>query len=238
MINLSGVYRIVHREKGKLYIGSSVTVRARLQAHRNRLRRGVHDNCHLQRAWIRDGESAFEFESLVTCRAEDLARTEQWWVDYYRENGVALYNQRPAVESNLGMRQSAESRAKMSAAKRNPSTETRARMSVAAKQFRATHPEFYQTLGPRPKWTEAQRDKLRGRAPWNKGKSGHRLQITEAGREAKRVSLSKRRGQHASLEARAKMRAAKLGKSQSPETRVIRRAAAVRGWEKRRAARF
>ena len=131
----SGVYRIVNNLTGFLYIGSSSKIKTRLQSHRNMLKDGIHDNTLLQRSWNKNGETAFTFEQIIPCDLNNLISTEQWWIDYYRNNNINLYNIRLIAESNRGYKFSDKSKARMSEAKKNISEETRKKMSDSAKKY-------------------------------------------------------------------------------------------------------
>lgn len=76
-----GVYRILCLQTGKLYVGSSVDLRARWHHHRRSLRRGDHRNSYLQQAWNKYGEESFEFSVLQLADAADRLKTEQAWMD-------------------------------------------------------------------------------------------------------------------------------------------------------------
>ena len=76
-----GVYFVRNRKSGKVYIGSSMNMRARLNKHKNHLQRGVHPNEYLQRAFSLHGEAAFEFGVLEQCAAADRLVREQQWID-------------------------------------------------------------------------------------------------------------------------------------------------------------
>lgn len=73
---MTGIYEILHAPSGRAYIGSSDNVSRRLRAHRALLRRGDHDNVHLQRAWDRDGEAAFQFRLVEEHGLEGLRDRE------------------------------------------------------------------------------------------------------------------------------------------------------------------
>lgn len=79
----AGVYSIVNTRTGKVYVGSALVVRARLHCHRSELRRGVHANPLLQRAWDKYGEGSFRFDILegLKDRPEVLIEREQFWID-------------------------------------------------------------------------------------------------------------------------------------------------------------
>lgn len=90
-----GIYAITNLYDGKAtaYVGSTISsFKERWGHHITALQRGDHPNCHLQRAWDRDGEEAFTFTILEVIDISDEALDrEQHWLDAYRETG-AVYN--------------------------------------------------------------------------------------------------------------------------------------------------
>lgn len=102
----SGIYQILCIPTGKIYIGSAVNLHRRWADHRSALRKGEHENQHLQRAWHKYGERAFEFMVLeLVMFVEDLTRREQAWMDstqcYSLDRG---FNMCPTAGSMLGYR--------------------------------------------------------------------------------------------------------------------------------------
>lgn len=81
---LPGVYQILCRANGKIYVGSAVNLSHRWHQHRNRLKFGKHRNKHLQNAWNKYGEAAFEFSVLEFVESEDLLTAEQAWLERTR----------------------------------------------------------------------------------------------------------------------------------------------------------
>lgn len=81
---VSGVYQILCRPTGKVYIGSTVDLNARWAMHRTMLRRKTHHNAHLQQAWNKYGEESFEFSVLEVVDASSLLQAEQSWIDKTR----------------------------------------------------------------------------------------------------------------------------------------------------------
>ena len=71
-----GIYAIVNKINNKSYIGKSIDIHTRWKEHIYLLSRGVHQNKHLQSAWNKYGEEAFEFIVIKTCKAKELNRTE------------------------------------------------------------------------------------------------------------------------------------------------------------------
>lgn len=61
----AGIYVITCQNIHKHYVGQSQTVRARLNAHKNKLRRGLHDNKKLQKDFNLFGEENFLFQPLL-----------------------------------------------------------------------------------------------------------------------------------------------------------------------------
>ena len=73
-----GVYCIRHRISGKVYIGSSVNCYHRIKSqHLAKLRKGIHTNPHLQSAFRKYGEGAFEYFIIEECDPEEMLGTEQ-----------------------------------------------------------------------------------------------------------------------------------------------------------------
>lgn len=77
----SGIYQIRCKRNGKIYVGSSVDLRARWDSHRRDLRQGTHRNLHLQHAWILLGETSFEFVVLEYADRSMLLEAEQTWIN-------------------------------------------------------------------------------------------------------------------------------------------------------------
>lgn len=50
----SGIYQIKNKRNGKLYIGSSKRIEARIDKHKRMLRSNYHSNIHLQRSYNRE----------------------------------------------------------------------------------------------------------------------------------------------------------------------------------------
>ena len=111
----AGVYLIVNTATDAIYVGmTKSTFAARWRDHRHRLRHGIHKNPHLQNAWDKYGESAFEFsvlESLVD--DESIHEAENFYIEYLRYIGAAIYNFRLPGSVHQKQRLSAESKAKI-----------------------------------------------------------------------------------------------------------------------------
>lgn len=145
-----GIYKIENTSNGKCYIGQSVNIESRWTYHRYHLAKGDHINTHLQRAYNKSPES-FEYEVLEECEIEQLNALEQFYIwlfnstsnkfgynlDTGGKSGRRLSDETKAKISAWlienapmrGRRQTEEAKAKISEKKRNPSEETRRKMS-------------------------------------------------------------------------------------------------------------
>lgn len=142
---LIGVYCIKNTSNNKIYIGQSDDIKRRFRRHKTELRNDKHINVHLQNAWNKYGEKAFEFLILdITESIEGLDDLEKQYIkelDTFR-NG---YNRTPGGESGytsfLGKKHSEESKKKMRLAKlgKRRSEETKANMRKSAKGFTGKH---------------------------------------------------------------------------------------------------
>lgn len=78
------IYRIVNTMNGKIYIGSTNNFEKRTRKHLLDLRKGKHHSQHLQRAFSKYGESAFEFEVMEDVFGNSLLAREQEYLDKIR----------------------------------------------------------------------------------------------------------------------------------------------------------
>lgn len=109
--SLSGIYAIVNRLNGNRYIGSTSDITQRWRQHRHRLNKNHHHSKHLQSAWNKYGESAFDFLILeLVENKNDLAKIEQSYLD----TDFPEYNHNRTANSVLGYRFSDELKKKMS----------------------------------------------------------------------------------------------------------------------------
>lgn len=179
-----GIYYIVNKENGKIYIGQSVNVNKRLNRHKSELRRNMHSNDYFQNSWNKYGENAFEFSLHVECDESELDALEIHYIAHYdsanRENGYnqdygghktkhrSLETRRKISEANKGEKSAwygrhhtEESRRRMSESKMGHKTseETRQKISKSRKGKRAgkEHPMFgkHHSLESRKKISQA-----------------------------------------------------------------------------------
>ena len=79
---ISGIYAIKNKINNKQYIGSSCDLQRRwYKDHVPSLNRKDHYNRHLQHAWNKYGEVAFEFSIIEECAEAELAEREGWWIE-------------------------------------------------------------------------------------------------------------------------------------------------------------
>jgi len=116
----SGIYSIINEVNGKFYIGQAQNIKKRWANHIRDLRKGIHRNKHLWRAWKKYGEGSFYFGVLEP--VEDLAcltDREQYWMDLLKPE----YNVYLVAGSPSGYKHTEEFRRKQSermSGKNNP----------------------------------------------------------------------------------------------------------------------
>lgn len=148
-----GIYRITNTVNGNIYIGKTgVNFGDRWDCHRAQLNGGYHDNPHLQAAWNKYGQEAFEFcivEKVVD--VELLNELEKRYIKLYRDSGMC-YNIHDGGDGGhmLGKHLSDEAKRKIGEKNRahmtgrKASEETRRKMSESHKRRYAS-------------WTDADR---------------------------------------------------------------------------------
>ena len=76
-LNVTGVYKIVCKKNGKVYVGSSTKcLRSRRMQHISALRKGTHFSTSLQADYDCHGESEFEFVVIHRLPVEACRKTE------------------------------------------------------------------------------------------------------------------------------------------------------------------
>lgn len=78
-----GIYKITNLKNNKGYIGQSTDIESRWKNHKIELRNNTHNNSHLQSAFNKYGEEAFEFRILETTFEENLDNAEEYWINYF-----------------------------------------------------------------------------------------------------------------------------------------------------------
>lgn len=78
-----GIYMIKNLANQKIYIGSSIHIKRRIQKHKNYLRNNHHGNSSIQKDWNIYGEMFFEASIIELCDAPSLLNRETYWVSFY-----------------------------------------------------------------------------------------------------------------------------------------------------------
>jgi len=81
-----GIYKIKSIIDGKVYIGQSIDIKKRWADHFKLLRKGCHENRHLQMAYNKYGGNNFIKEVIETCLPECLNERELYYVKIYNSN--------------------------------------------------------------------------------------------------------------------------------------------------------
>ena len=78
-----GIYKITNLKNNKAYIGQSTDIKRRWINHKLELKNNSHRNSHLQNAFNKYGEEAFEFRILEETFEENLDDAEEYWINYF-----------------------------------------------------------------------------------------------------------------------------------------------------------
>jgi group I intron endonuclease len=222
----AGIYIIKNTKNGKAYIGSSVSLRVRVNIHKRELRNNRHHSSKLQRAWNKHGELSFIFELLeLVADKETLLSREQHWIDLLDTHKKG-YNCCPIAGSALGREVSEETRRKSSESNKGNirSAEARKNMSIAVnKRIKdgtykppTTKGKTF-SLETRLKMSEARKGTVDSEETRKRKSEGIKLRppISDETRE-KMSESSKNRPQ----ETKDKFIYSRIGSTASPETRA------------------
>jgi group I intron endonuclease len=197
-----GVYRFVHLDTGRSYVGAAKNMKGRLTAHRHLVRHG--SGSHIHNAIRAYGWESFSVEVLELCETEtDTLAAEVFWVDWYDAMSPSGFNLTSGGEKSKHI--SDATRVKMSASNRGRkhSAESRALMS-AQRKGRPVLPD-----GPTPEMLEKRRARWASKTDAERAQSAaHLLGVwsgkthsaeTRARMSAARTAYwNKRRGEAAS----------------------------------------
>lgn len=176
----SGIYKIQSISKpDKFYIGSAKYLQNRKAMHFTDLEKQRHHTSKLQNHYNKYGKDDLEFIVIEPCFPMFLLIREQYYIDTLKP----FFNSSPTACSNLGSKWSEESKKNLSAIKKGIPSKTKGR------KFGKRPPEFCKNQaermkgnkrneGKRWKWTEEQKDKLRGENNHFFGKQ-HPVEIIE-----------------------------------------------------------
>lgn len=125
-MKIRGIYKIKYKIKPeRAYIGSSEDIYRRWSGHRRQMFYNKHKNLKLQNHYNKYGLDDFIFEIIEECSLEDKLNREQ----YYINNLNPWFNINPIAGNTTGRKFSEETLYKL----RNPSEETRLKLSIATK---------------------------------------------------------------------------------------------------------
>jgi group I intron endonuclease len=127
----SGIYAFV-TDRGYAYIGSATALAIRRSSHLSTLRRGLHPNRSLQRAWDKYGEQTFRFRVLIICRPSELLLFEQRALDAFKPR----YNILKIAGTSYGLKHTQASKLLM---KKHIRTEEHARKIGLANRGNTSH---------------------------------------------------------------------------------------------------
>lgn len=167
----TGIYKILNIVNNKFYIGSSgINVKYRLNHHRNKLKKNIHVNKHLQSAWNKYGEKSFIFTIIEYCKPKKCIEREQFYFDTLKPQ----YNKCPKAGSVLGHKFSKEAKKRLSESKKGfkHSEETKKQMSISHKGINTWMKGRKLSKETREKISKSNMGKKRGptgRPAWNRG---------------------------------------------------------------------
>ncbi len=145
---VSGIYAAIHRDSGMCYVGSSVNIGTRLNAHLRAAEKG--SPFYFHKAIRLLGAESFDFEVLERCNTDAIRRREQFYIVLMDAASIDGFNTMTTTAATYGHAMSDATKARLSAlnkgrkfteahktkirmAKRNISPETRARLSESHK---------------------------------------------------------------------------------------------------------
>jgi hypothetical protein len=101
---LAGVYKIMNRANGKIFVGKGMNVQGRLNGQLAQLKWGVHRNRALQAEWTRFGADSFDSEVIdyldppsdpQADLQRDLTELEALWLNKLQPYGDRGYHDLP-----------------------------------------------------------------------------------------------------------------------------------------------
>jgi len=103
---MTGIYKIESNVKPtRFYIGSAINIQKRKREHLHQLKENTHHNPKLQAHYNKYGKEDLLFSVLLGCDIDDLIKTEQYFIDFYKP----WFNINPIAGSCLGQKRSKES---------------------------------------------------------------------------------------------------------------------------------
>lgn len=75
-MSISGIYSIINNVNGKMYIGQSLDVKARIRCHRYQLKKGIHGNNYLLSSYNVHGAASFSYEIIYTIEDQTITKEQ------------------------------------------------------------------------------------------------------------------------------------------------------------------
>ena len=91
-MKISGIYKIINKINGNIYVGSSKIISRRWFNHKHGLNKNKHKNPHLQLAWNKYGENNFYIIVVEKVPVYILLSTEQKYLDIAKTEQNKCYN--------------------------------------------------------------------------------------------------------------------------------------------------
>jgi group I intron endonuclease len=109
-----GIYTIYCSLNNKYYVGYSKNLKKRIGQHKLRLKKNIHQNIFLQRAYNKYGKDAFEFDILENCEEQFLCSLEHYWCNMLNTHNKKYgYNILPTHPNKINSGHSLETILKM-----------------------------------------------------------------------------------------------------------------------------
>jgi len=132
-MKIRGIYKIQSKIKPEcIYIGSSEHIYNRWSAHRRHMFYNKHKNTKMQNHYNKYGLDDFIFEVIEDCSLEEKLSREQYYIDTLNP----WFNINLVAGNTTGRKFSEETLYKL----RNPSAETRLKLSIASKNRKHIFP--------------------------------------------------------------------------------------------------
>ncbi len=146
---ISGIYKIQSiLNPLKIYIGSSISIKSRINEHLSDLRRNDHPNKKLQNHFNKYGEKDLVFSIVKECESKELITNEQYFIDSYKP----FFNICPKAGHCGGLVKTLETRTKLSMALKG-----RKFTDIHRRRIGESNKGYQKALGL--KWTKERREK-------------------------------------------------------------------------------
>lgn len=156
---MSGIYKIANKINGKFYIGQTErSLDVRWSEHKCNLNGNRHGNSHLQNAWNKYGEDAFEFSVILECPEETLNFWEKAFLgDRWKTEYKHCYNQKQGGSNGRLSEETKKKLSELNKGKNHPmwgkthSEETKRKIGLGNKGKTISEEAKQKMRGPRPK---------------------------------------------------------------------------------------